>query len=138
MEEDEDGVLVLRRGTAQEVDYGNYEAGPETPWFVLDCVPQEISQSAPSLLLQGQDIIQQILEQKVVQADSDTRGPPYDSLQTYAYEGRGSLTGSVSSLGLTGAMPELNYAFLEEWESDGQRLEHMVGEQLGTDPPNTD
>nr|XP_033960130.1 cadherin-18-like [Pseudochaenichthys georgianus] len=111
---------------------------PETSWFVLDCVPQENSQSAPSLLLQGQDIIQQILEQKVVQADSDTRGPPYDSLQTYAYEGRGSLTGSVSSLGLTGAMPELNYAFLEEWESDRQRLEHMVGEQLGTDQANTD
>ncbi|KAF3858787.1 hypothetical protein F7725_011988 [Dissostichus mawsoni] len=89
MEYDEDEVMVLRRGTAQEVDYGNYKAGPEIP---------EISQSAPSLLLQGQDIIQQILEQKVVQADSDTRGPPYDSLQTYAYEGRGSLTGSVSSL----------------------------------------
>ncbi|KAK5859423.1 hypothetical protein PBY51_020978 [Eleginops maclovinus] len=138
VEYDEDGIMVVRRGKAREFDYGNYSSGPEMSWFVLDCVPQEISQSAPSLLLHGQDIIQQILEQKVVQANSDTRGPPYDSLQTYAYEGRGSLTGSVSSLGLTGAMPELNYAFLEEWESDRQRVEQSVGEQLGTDESNTD
>uniref|UniRef100_A0AAQ5XP15 Cadherin 18 n=1 Tax=Amphiprion ocellaris TaxID=80972 RepID=A0AAQ5XP15_AMPOC len=67
--------------------------------------------------------------QKVVQADSDTRGPPYDSLQTYAYEGRGSLAGSVSSLGLTEALPELNYADLEDWEPETQTLERIVGEE---------
>uniref|UniRef100_A0A8D3DFS8 Cadherin domain-containing protein n=1 Tax=Scophthalmus maximus TaxID=52904 RepID=A0A8D3DFS8_SCOMX len=90
----------------------------EPAWFIIDCVPREISQSAPSLLLDGHDIIQQILQQKVAEADCDTRGPPYDSLQTYAYEGLGSLAGSVSSLGLTAAVPELNYADLEDWKPE--------------------
>uniref|UniRef100_A0A3B5AG09 Cadherin-18-like n=1 Tax=Stegastes partitus TaxID=144197 RepID=A0A3B5AG09_9TELE len=89
----------------------------------------EISQSAPSLLLDGHDIIQQIIQQKVVEADSDTRGPPYDSLQTYAYEGRGSLAGSVSSLGLTEALPELNYADLEDWEPETQTLERILSQR---------
>uniref|UniRef100_A0A671VQ38 Cadherin-12 n=1 Tax=Sparus aurata TaxID=8175 RepID=A0A671VQ38_SPAAU len=84
----------------------------------------------PSLLLDSHDIIQQIIQQKVAEADSDKRGPPYDSLQTYAYEGRGSLAGSVSSLGLNAAVPELNYADLEDWEPERQTLERIVGEQF--------
>ncbi|XP_029309951.1 cadherin-18-like [Cottoperca gobio] len=134
VEDDEEGIVVVRRRKAREVDYGNYSPESGTTWFVIDCVPREISQSAPSLLLDGQDIIQQIIQQKVAEADSDTRGPPYDSLQTYAYEGRGSLTGSVSSLGLTAAMSEFNYTFLE----DRQTLEQIVGEQLATSQANPD
>ncbi|XP_068594330.1 cadherin-18-like isoform X1 [Cebidichthys violaceus] len=138
VEDDEEGITVVRRSKTQEVDYGNYSPELETTWFVIDCVPRQITQSAPSLLLDGQDIIQRIIQQKVGEADSDTRGPPYDSLQTYAFEGQGSLTGSVSSLGLTGALPELNYALLEDWEPERQTLEQIVGEQLATDQSNPD
>lgn len=129
-EDEEDGIVVLRRRKAQELDYGSYSPESEPAWFVIDCFPQEISQSAPSLLLDSHDIIQQIIQQKVAEADSDKRGPPYDSLQTYAYEGRGSLAGSVSSLGLNAAVPELNYADLEDWEPERQTLERIVGEQF--------
>ncbi|KAB5535434.1 hypothetical protein PHYPO_G00117610 [Pangasianodon hypophthalmus] len=54
---------------------------------------------SPSLSLPVQDI-QEVIQLKVVEADQDTSGPPYDSLQTYAYEGQGSPTGSISSLDL--------------------------------------
>ncbi|XP_062843509.1 cadherin-18a [Trichomycterus rosablanca] len=53
----------------------------------------------PAPPLPAQDI-HDTIQLKVVEADGDTSGPPYDSLQTYAYEGRGSPTGSISSLGL--------------------------------------
>ncbi|XP_042284013.1 cadherin-18-like isoform X1 [Thunnus maccoyii] len=138
VEDDEEGIVVVRRRKAKEVEYGNYSPESEPAWFVIDCVPREISQSAPSLLLDGHDIIQQIIQQKVAEADLDTRGPPYDSLQTYAYEGRGSLAGSVSSLGLTAAVPELNYADLEDWEPERQTLEQISGEQLATGQDNSD
>lgn len=138
VEGNEEGIVVVRRKTARKVDYGNYSPESEPAWFVIDCIPQEVSQSAPSLLLDGHDIIQQIVQQKVAQADSDTRGPPYDSLQTYAYEGCGSLAGSVSSLGLTVALPELNYGDFENWDPERQSLERIVREQLATDQTNPD
>lgn len=54
---------------------------------------------SPSLSLPVQDM-KEVIQLKVVEADQDTSGPPYDSLQTYAYEGQGSPTGSISSLDL--------------------------------------
>lgn len=136
--EDDERIVVVRRRKAQEMEYGNYSPVSEPAWFVIDCVPREISQSAPSLLLDGHDIIQQIIQRKVAEADLDTRGPPYDSLQTYAYEGRGSLAGSVSSLGLTAAVPELNYVDLEDWEPERQTVEQNNEEQQATDQENSD
>ena len=127
-EDEEEGSVVVRRRRAQQLDYGNYSPESEHAWFIIDCIPRELSQSAPSLLLDGHDIIQQILQQKVAEADSDTRGPPYDSLQTYAYEGLGSLAGSVSSLGLTAGVPELNYADFEDWNPERETLEQVAGE----------
>lgn len=138
VEDDDERIVVVRRRKAQEMEYGNYSPVSEPAWFVINCVPREISQSAPSLLLDGHDIIQQIIQRKVAEADLDTRGPPYDSLQTYAYEGRGSLAGSVSSLGLTAAVPDLNYVDLEDWEPERQTLEQISGEQLATDQDNSD
>lgn len=91
------------RDSAEELDSRNYSPESDAVWFVLDCVPRQISQSAASLLFDSRDVIGNILQAKVAEADSDTRGPPYDSLQTYAYEGLGSLAGSISSLNLSAA-----------------------------------
>ncbi|KAF7692863.1 cadherin-18-like isoform X1 [Silurus meridionalis] len=55
---------------------------------------------SPSLSMPIQDI-QEAIQLKVEEADQDTSGPPYDSLQTYAYEGQGSPSGSISSLDLS-------------------------------------
>ncbi|KAM9845016.1 cadherin-18-like [Aulostomus maculatus] len=130
-EDDEEGtVVVRRRRKALDKEYENYSPESEPSWFLIGCIPGPISRSAPSLLSDGHDIIQQIIQQKVAEADLDTRGPPFDSLQTYAYEGCGSLAGSVSSLGLTAAVPELNFANLEDCEPEGQS--QTTGEQLDT------
>ncbi|KAM3604810.1 uncharacterized protein V6R79_016461 [Siganus canaliculatus] len=134
VEDDEEEIVVLKRRKAQGMDYGNYSLQSEPAWFVFDCAPH----SAASLLLESHDIIHQILQQKVAEVDSDTRGPPYDSLQTYAYEGCGSLAGSVSSLGLTAAAPELNAADLEDWEPQRQTLDQSVSEQVATEQAITD
>ncbi|KAL2097590.1 hypothetical protein ACEWY4_006797 [Coilia grayii] len=67
-----------------------------------------------SPVLDNEDI-HRVIKERVVVADRDTRGPPYDSLQTYAYEGRGSPTGSISSLDLPGAPSELDPGDLEDW-----------------------
>ncbi|KAM9323061.1 cadherin-18-like [Pholidichthys leucotaenia] len=138
VEADVEGMVVVRRRKTRDVDYRNYSPESEPAWFVIDCVPREISQSAPSLLLDGHDIIQRIIQQKVTEADLDTRGPPYDSLQTYAYEGHGSLAGSVSSLGLTAAMPDLSYDDLEDWQSEKQTLARTVGEEVATSRASPD
>ncbi|XP_071387247.1 cadherin-18-like, partial [Centroberyx affinis] len=138
VEEDEEEMVAARRRKARQGDYRNYSPESEPAWFVIDCVPREISQSAPSLLLDGHEIIHQVIRRKVAEADCDTRGPPYDSLQTYAYEGRGSLAGSVSSLGLTATLPELNHADLEDWEPESQTLERLIGEHMATSQLNPD
>uniref|UniRef100_A0A8C5GBY6 Cadherin-18-like n=1 Tax=Gouania willdenowi TaxID=441366 RepID=A0A8C5GBY6_GOUWI len=83
-EEEEEEVVILERRKLWDEDV--CEA-----WFVP---------------VENEDIILHILQQKVEQANADRRGPPYDSLQTYAYEGRGSSEGSISSLGLTAVVPD--------------------------------
>lgn len=138
LEDEEARFVVWRRRKSQEMDYGSYSSKSETGWFVSDSIPHDFCQSAPSLLPDGHDIIQQILQQKVFKADLDTQGPPYDSLQTYAYEGCGSLAGSVSSLGLCGAAPELSYADMEDWEPERQTLEQIIREQLATSLADSD
>lgn len=126
-EDDDGGIGVVRKNEAWEVS-----PECEPTWFVIDCIPREFSQSVPSLLLDSYDVIQQLVEQKVAEADSDTRVPPYDSLQTYGYEGCGSLAGSISSLGLTLAIPEVNYINFENWEPEKQSPEGTVRAWLAT------
>lgn len=73
-----------------------------------------IGASCASLIL-DEDDIHRVIRERVVVADHDMRGPPYDSLQTYAYEGRGSPTGSISSLDLPRVPSELDPAELDDW-----------------------
>ncbi|TRY64619.1 hypothetical protein DNTS_017041 [Danionella cerebrum] len=69
---------------------------------------------SPSLALPDEDI-HEVIKLKVVEADRDTSGPPYDSLQTYAYEGRGSPSGSISSLELAELQTELDLSEVDSW-----------------------
>ncbi|XP_062337304.1 cadherin-18-like [Osmerus eperlanus] len=109
------------------------EVEPEAAWLVIGCHPRvggsSLSASSCSVL-DSNDIIHRVIRQKVVEADQDNRGPPYDSLQTYAYEGRGSLSGSISSLGLATALPELSYSDLEDWEPEAHTLARLFGEHI--------
>ncbi|XP_073704177.1 cadherin-18a [Garra rufa] len=83
---------------------------------------------SPALTLPDEDI-HEVIKLKVVEADRDTSGPPYDSLQTYAYEGRGSLSGSISSLDLPEPQSELDLSEVDNWGPEVQILSRVFQEK---------
>ncbi|XP_051734010.1 cadherin-18a [Ctenopharyngodon idella] len=83
---------------------------------------------SPSLTVMDEDI-HEVIKLKVVEADRDTSGPPYDSLQTYAYEGRGSPSGSISSLDLPELQSELDLSEVENWGPEVQILSRVFQEK---------
>ncbi|KAJ8279946.1 hypothetical protein COCON_G00070120 [Conger conger] len=108
-------ILALRNPTG---------AGPEELRLRRDVRPEgprrRAGPGAPGGPAQdeAQDV-QRFIERRLAEADSDASGPPYDSLQTYAYEGRGSFTGSVSSLGSAASGPRPPSTTTASWTSGG-------------------
>lgn len=84
------------------------------------------SRRSPSVDLDDVDV-QEFIKQRLVDADMDNSIPPYDSLQTYAYEGQGSPTGSISPLDSPGTQTEQDYNFLDEYGPEFQRLAELYG-----------
>uniref|UniRef100_A0A3Q2QA35 Cadherin 18 n=1 Tax=Fundulus heteroclitus TaxID=8078 RepID=A0A3Q2QA35_FUNHE len=82
---------------------------------------------SPSVELDEVDV-HEFIKQRLVEADLDTSVPPYDSLQTYAYEGQGSSTGSISPLDSAGAQSEQEYTYLEDWGPEFQKLAELYEE----------
>ncbi|CAL8400030.1 unnamed protein product, partial [Gadus morhua 'NCC'] len=74
--------------------------------------------------------VHEFIKQKLVEADLDASVPPYDSLQTYAYEGGGSPAGSISSLDSpAGARSgEGECHLLDDWGPAFQALAGLCGE----------
>lgn len=60
-------------------------------------------------------VFREFISEKLKEANADPNGPPYDSLQTYAFEGTGSLAGSLSSLGSHVSDMGESYDCLSEW-----------------------
>ncbi|XP_056155024.1 cadherin-18 isoform X3 [Lampris incognitus] len=84
-------------------------------------------QRSPSMELDEVGV-HNFIRQRLVEADLDTSVPPYDSLQTYAYEGQGSPTGSISSLDSPGTHSEQDYNYLDDWGPEFQKLAELYGE----------
>ncbi|XP_029003393.1 cadherin-18 [Betta splendens] len=82
---------------------------------------------SPSVELDEVDV-HEFIKQKLVEADLDTSVPPYDSLQTYAYEGQGSPTGTISPLDSPGTQSEQDYNYLDDWGPEFQKLAELYGE----------
>ncbi|KAG8009642.1 Cadherin-18, partial [Nibea albiflora] len=82
---------------------------------------------SPSVELDEVDV-HEFIKQRLVEADMDTSVPPYDSLQTYAYEGQGSPTGSISPLDSPGTQSEQDYNYLDDWGPEFQKLAELYGE----------
>ncbi|XP_039198211.1 cadherin-10-like isoform X2 [Crotalus tigris] len=61
-------------------------------------------------------IFREFINQKLEEANCDPNVPPYDSLQIFAFEGTGSLAGSLSSLesNSVGSLMDDNYDYLVE------------------------
>uniref|UniRef100_UPI00398F8742 cadherin-18-like n=1 Tax=Pristiophorus japonicus TaxID=55135 RepID=UPI00398F8742 len=71
--------------------------------------------------------IHEFITQKLQEADLDPSVPPYDSLQTYAYEGHGSTAGSISSLDSVTTHSEQDYNYLGDWGPEFKKLSELYG-----------
>ncbi|MFT7811970.1 cadherin-22 [Arapaima gigas] len=90
------------------------ESGPD-----LRSLPQWIQNgSADFSLFSG------YIRKKVEQADGDLSVPPYDSFQTYAFEGSGSPALSLSSIHTLSTASEQDFSYLSDW---GPRFRQLAG-----------
>ncbi|XP_044149262.1 cadherin-18 isoform X1 [Bufo gargarizans] len=88
------------------------------------CTPRHQDQSSVETIN-----VQEFLNQKLAEADRDPSVPPYDSLQTYAYEGQRSEEGSISSLDSLGTPSDQDYTFLDDWGPEFKKLAELYGEK---------
>ncbi|XP_060133904.1 cadherin-19 [Zootoca vivipara] len=67
-------------------------------------------------------VFREFITMKLEEANSDPDVPPYDSLQIYAFEGTGSIAGSLSSLGSSSSEQDESYDYVPEL---GSRFKHL-------------
>ncbi|XP_067425854.1 cadherin-18 isoform X1 [Emydura macquarii macquarii] len=72
--------------------------------------------------------VHEFIKQRLAEADLDPSVPPYDSLQTYAYEGHRSEAGSISSLDSATTHSEQDYNYLGDWGPEFKKLAELYGE----------
>nr|XP_057945664.1 cadherin-8 isoform X2 [Doryrhamphus excisus] len=91
----------------------------------LQFMPRAGQHSGPN----GVDV-DEFINVRLHEADNDPTAPPYDSIQIYGYEGRGSVAGSLSSLETASSDSDQNYDYLREWGPRFRRLGELysVGE----------
>ncbi|CAM4711718.1 unnamed protein product [Leuciscus chuanchicus] len=131
-------IIALRNPAAAEELKFRRDVRPECirPWSSRRPARGRVSPS--SLDTDEQTDVGEFIKQRVDEADQDTSVPPYDSLQTYAYEGQGSPAGSVSSLGSAGAHSELDYNSLEDWGPKFEKIAELYGEEVETASESTE
>uniref|UniRef100_A0A3Q4BY03 Cadherin domain-containing protein n=1 Tax=Mola mola TaxID=94237 RepID=A0A3Q4BY03_MOLML len=80
-------------------------------------------------------LFQEFIRDRLQEADLDLTPPPYDSLQTYAFEGSGSAAESLSSLNSpdssTSLESEQSVDFLTEWGPRFRKLADLYGHYEG-------
>lgn len=74
-------------------------------------------------------LFQEFIRDRLVEADLDLTAPPYDSLQNYAFEGSRSTALSLCSL--TSLESEQNYDVLREWGPKFRKLADLYGSHEG-------
>ncbi|XP_051530823.1 cadherin-18-like [Myxocyprinus asiaticus] len=135
-------IIALRNPAAAEELKFRRDVRPECVWPGLSRRPPRClvgdRLSFSSLDIDEEMNVREFIKQRVAEADQDTSIPPYDSLQTYAYEGQGSPVGSISSLGSAGAHSEQDYNFLDDWGPEFQKLAELYGEELETESESTE
>ncbi|MGH0163460.1 UNVERIFIED_CONTAM: hypothetical protein FKN15_050596 [Acipenser sinensis] len=72
-------------------------------------------------------IFREFIWDRLKEADIDPSAPPYDSLQTYAFEGSGSVAESLSSLESLSTDSDQNYDYLSDWGPRFKKLADMYG-----------
>ncbi|XP_041103122.1 cadherin-7-like [Polyodon spathula] len=72
-------------------------------------------------------IFREFIWDRLKEADIDPSAPPYDSLQTYAFEGSGSVAESLSSLESLSTDSDQNYDYLSDWGPRFKKLADLYG-----------
>uniref|UniRef100_A0A4W3JWM7 Cadherin-7-like n=1 Tax=Callorhinchus milii TaxID=7868 RepID=A0A4W3JWM7_CALMI len=70
-------------------------------------------------------IFREFIRDRLSEADTDPCAPPFDCLQTYVFEGEGSVAGSLSSLASSTADP--HYGYLGDWGPHFKKLADLYG-----------
>ncbi|XP_046880266.1 cadherin-7-like isoform X2 [Hypomesus transpacificus] len=99
---------------------------PDTPTFFP--YPSSSSSSRPAYkTLPDNVVFREFIWDRLKDADVDPSAPPYDSLQTYAFEGSGSVAESLSSLESLSTDSEHNYDYLSNWGPRFKKLADLYG-----------
>ncbi|XP_062336093.1 cadherin-7-like [Osmerus eperlanus] len=99
---------------------------PDTPTFFP--YPSSSSSSRPAYkTLPDNVVFREFIWDRLKDADVDPSAPPYDSLQTYAFEGSGSVAESLSSLESLSTESEHNYDYLSNWGPRFKKLADLYG-----------
>ncbi|XP_041670131.1 cadherin-7a [Cheilinus undulatus] len=96
---------------------------PDTPTFFH--YPSTTRPSYKSL--PDNVVFREFIWERLKDADVDPSAPPYDSLQTYAFEGSGSVAESLSSLESLSTDSDQNYDYLSNWGPRFKKLADLYG-----------
>ncbi|XDV46756.1 hypothetical protein PO909_016596 [Leuciscus waleckii] len=77
-------------------------------------------------------VFQEFIWDRLRVTDVDPSAPPYDSLQTYAFEGNGSVAGSLSSLDSPSSDSEQSYDYLSNCGPRFKKLADLYGNLDGS------
>lgn len=106
---------------------GGGEGGPGLP-SELHSLPQW--SQAPDMDF---SIFRDYISRKVRQADEDPSVPPYDSFQTYAFEGADSPLASLSSVASRSTGSEQDFTYLSTWGPRFRQLASLYAGRRGED-----
>ncbi|XP_063153527.1 cadherin-22 [Candoia aspera] len=109
-------MLALRSLYEFSEAKGGEKGAPPLP-SALHALPQW--RQAPDLDF---SVFRDYISRKVRQADGDPSVPPYDSFQTYAFEGADSPLASLSSIASRSTGSEQDFAYLSSWGPRFQQL----------------
>ncbi|KPP78736.1 Cadherin-7-like, partial [Scleropages formosus] len=98
---------------------------PEVPIFFSSRPP-------PYKTVPDNGIFREFIWDRLKDADVDPSAPPYDSLQTYAFEGSGSVAESLSSLESLSTDSDQNYDYLSDWGPRFKKLADLYGHSEGS------
>uniref|UniRef100_A0A8C7CT07 Cadherin 7 n=1 Tax=Oncorhynchus kisutch TaxID=8019 RepID=A0A8C7CT07_ONCKI len=99
---------------------------PDTPTFFP--YPRSSSSLPVYKTLPDNVVFREFIWDRLKDADVDPSAPPYDSLQTYAFEGNGSVAESLSSLESLSTDSEQNYDYLSNWGPRFKKLADLYGD----------
>uniref|UniRef100_A0A4W5PLV3 Cadherin 7 n=1 Tax=Hucho hucho TaxID=62062 RepID=A0A4W5PLV3_9TELE len=99
--------------------------------------PMSSSSQAVYKTLPDNVVFREFIWDRLKDADVEPSAPPYDSLQTYAFEGSGSVAESLSSLESLSTDSEQNYDYLSTWGPRFKKLADLYGNSDGNSNGNS-